>query len=74
MTVDFWTNLQMKTFFRAILHFINKHFKPICRMLGCNEFEGRHTSIDIAAAYEEIVTKFKIQREVKKWYQIMPAQ
>lgn len=36
------------------------------RVLGCDIFEGRHTAVNIASAYEEIVTRFNIQGKVKK--------
>ena len=66
MTVDLWTNRPMKSFFGATLHFINDNFEPKSRILGCQEFKGRHTSMNIATAFEEIVAKYEIQRKVKK--------
>jgi len=66
MTVDLWTNRAMKSFFGATLHFIGNDFQPKSRVLACQEFKGRHTSTNIATAYEETVMRYNIQQKVNK--------
>ena len=56
----------MKSFFGATLHFTNDNFEPKRRIFGCRVFKARHTSINIATAFEEIVAKYAIQKKVKK--------
>ena len=66
LTLDLWTNRQMTSFLGVTVHFVNRDWDLKSRVLGCDIFEGRHTAVNIASAYEEIVTRFNIQGKVKK--------
>lgn len=63
LTVDLWSNRQMKGFLGITCHFIlNWSLKSA--LLECKRFKGRHTAENIAQYYEEAITTYSIQSKV----------
>ena len=63
LTVDIWSNRQMRSFIGITAHFIHD-WKLQTAMLACKRFQGRHTADNIVAQYEETVNEFKISEKV----------
>ena len=65
LTVDLWTNRQMRSFLGITAHFISNNWEMESVMLGCNRVMGRHTAENILAWFEEVIAEFCIQQKVK---------
>lgn len=63
VTVDIWSNRQMRSFIGITAHFIHD-WKLQTAMLACKRFSGRHTADNIIAQYEEVVNEFQISEKV----------
>lgn len=66
LTLDLWTNRKMISFLAVTVHFINSSWELKSRVIACDQFVERHTAVNIATAYEDIVTKFGIRGKVRK--------
>ena len=64
LTLDLWTNRQMRSYLGITAHFIND-FQFVSCMLSCKRFKGRHTAENIYSSYENIVQQFEIEKKVK---------
>ena len=64
LTLDLWTNRQMRSYLGVTAHFING-FQFISCMLSCKRFKECHTAENIYSSYEGIVQLFGIERKVK---------
>ena len=65
ITVDLWSNRQMKSFLGMTGHYISDQWTLESIMLGCNRITGRHTSDNIALWYEELVSEFVVRQKIK---------
>ena len=65
LTLDLWSNRQMKSFLGVTGHFISKEWKMESMMLACNRVTGRHTAENIASWYVEITSEYDIGAKVK---------
>ena len=63
ITVDLWSNRQMKGFLGITCHFI---FDWSLRslILGCNRFRGENNAENIAQNYEELISFYKLKGKV----------
>lgn len=66
LTFYLWTNRKMLSFLAVTVHFINSSWELKSRVIACDQFVERHTAVNIATAYEDIVTKFGIRGKVRK--------
>ena len=54
------------SFLGVTIHFINNSWEIKSRVLACDHFEERHTALNIATAYEDLVDRYGIRGKVKK--------
>ena len=66
VTVDIWTNRQMRSFIGFAAHFVNNHFDLKSRLLCCEYFAERHTAVNIASRYENVVMRYQIDGKVRR--------
>ena len=59
LTIDLWSNRQMRSYLGITGHYISEEWDLESVMLGCNHIIGRHTS-------ENIVSEFGISSKVKQ--------
>ena len=55
LTIDLWSNRQMKVFFGIIGHLI-LDLTVQTVMIACKRFEGRHSAENIRLEYEEAIS------------------
>lgn len=65
LTLDLWSNRQMKSFLGVTGHFISKDWKMESMMLVCNHIRGRHTAENIVSWYDEITSEYDITDKIK---------
>ena len=65
LTIDLWTNRQMKSYLGITAHFLSEEWLLEYAVLGCNRVVGRHTAENILMWYEEIVSDFNVEKKVK---------
>ena len=63
MTIDIWTNRQLRSYIGTTAHFI-REWKLQNAMLVCKRFTGRHTADNIVAQYEEVINAFHIRGKI----------
>ena len=63
VTLDMWTNRQMRSYFGMTAHFI-VDFKLMSVMLACRRFSGSHTGEEILQHYEDVEHAFAITGKV----------
>ena len=63
MTIDIWTNRQMRSYIGITAHFI-REWKLQNAMLVCKRFTGRHTADNFMAQYEEVINAFHIRGKI----------
>ena len=63
VTVDIWTNCQMRSFIGFAVHFID-NFDLKSHLLCCKHFAERHTGVNIANRYEDVVMRYQIDGKV----------
>ena len=66
VTVDIWTNRQTRSFIGFTVHFIDNEFDLKSRLLCCEHFAERHTAVNIANRYEDVVMRYQIDRKVRR--------
>lgn len=66
LTLDLWTNRRMVSFLGVTAHFIDCSWELKSRVIACDYFPDRHTAVNIAASYEDVVTKFGIRNKVRR--------
>ena len=62
-THDLWSSLNTESFGATTVHFINKEWALLSKVLGTNLFEGQHTSEAIAKSLGEIMTEWDIDTD-----------
>ena len=63
VTLDLWSNRQMKSYLRFTGHFVlHDHLQSV--MLTCKRFRGRHNAQNISEAYLELATSFAIEDKI----------
>jgi hypothetical protein len=65
LTIDLWSNRQMRSFLGITAHYISDQWLLESAMLGCSRVIGRHTSDNIVHWYEEIVADFGVSLKVR---------
>ncbi len=63
LTIDLWSNRQMRGFLGITAHFIRDWKLHSCA-LACKRFRGRHTAENIYSLYEEVIAAFKLADHV----------
>ena len=63
VTLDLWTNLQMRSYFGATVHYI-KDYTSKCVMLSCSRFKGSHTAQSILHEYRELISSVEIDGKI----------
>ena len=66
VSVDIWTNLQMRSFIGFTVHFVDNEFNLKSRLLCCEHFAERHTAVNIANKYEDFVKIYQIDGKVRR--------
>ena len=66
VTVDIWTNHQMRTFIGFTAHFIDSEFDLKSCLLCCEHFAERHIAVNIANRYEDVVMRYQINSKVRR--------
>ena len=63
LTMDMWTNLQMKSFLGVTAHYISEwQLKSV--MLSCHRVKGSHTAENIFHEYEELALSYGISDKI----------
>lgn len=62
LTIDLWSNRQMRGFIGITAHFI-LDWTMQSAMLACKRFKGRHTAENILQQYEETVASFDVAQK-----------
>ena len=60
LTLDLWSNRQMRAFIGISCHFISDSWSMQSIMLCCKRIRGQHTEENIAQYYEEVISTFNI--------------
>ena len=55
VTMDIWTNRDMRSYIGMTCHYIEK-YQLKSAMLACSRFRGRHTAESISEKYDDILT------------------
>ena len=63
VTVDLWSNLQMRSYFGMTAHFI-MDWSMQSVMLTCSRFHVSHTGNAIAEEYERVVASFHLTQKL----------
>lgn len=63
LTLDLWSNRQMRGFLGITCHFI-VNWSLESAMLECKRFKGRHTAENIAQYYDEAITSYGIHSKI----------
>ena len=63
LTIDLWSNRQMKGFMGITGHFI-LDWTMQSVMIACKRFKGRHTAENIRLEYEETVSSYEISEKI----------
>ena len=63
VTVDMWTNRQMRSYRGMTGHFV-EDWTLKSSVLSCTRFNGRHTADNIYTHYDEVIRIFDIQKKV----------
>ena len=66
VTVDIWTNRQMRSFIGFTAHFVDNDFDLKSRLLCCKHFVERQNAVNIANRYEDVVMRYQIDRKVRR--------
>ena len=56
LTLDLWSNKQMRSYLGITGHFISESWTFEAVMLGCNRVVGRHTAENVMLWYDEITS------------------
>ena len=64
LTIDLWSNCQMKAFTGITGHYIFDWQLHKC-VLACRRLKGRHTAENVYQEYEDTVFRFKVAEKVK---------
>ncbi len=65
LTIDLWSNRQMRSYIGITCHFITKKWELQSVMLACKRVSKKHTAENISMWYEEIMAEFNISRKIK---------
>ena len=66
VTVDIWTNRQMRSFIGFTAHFVDNDFDLKSRLLCCEHFAERHAAVNTANRYEDVVMRYQIDGKVRR--------
>ena len=66
VTVDIWTNRQMHSFIGFTAHFVDNDFDLKSHLLCCEHFTERHTTVNTASRYENVVMTYPIDGKVRR--------
>nr|CAH7747683.1 unnamed protein product [Callosobruchus chinensis] len=64
LTTDCWTSVNTESFIAVTGHFINQDFKLVSILLECSVMKGNHTSENLEATLNRIVTDWGLQDKV----------
>ena len=64
VTLDIWTNRDMRSYLGITCHFIES-YKLASPMVACTGFRGRQTADNIVEKYEEVMSSFELCGNVK---------
>ena len=64
VTVDIWSNRQMRSYFGVTGHLIDEDFNMVAFLLACTRFSGRHTAVNISSNFDQLVAKFEIAGKI----------
>ena len=56
----------MRSFMEFTTHFVDNHFDLKSRLLCCEHFAERHTAVNIANRYEDVVMRYQIDGKVRR--------
>ena len=64
VTVDLWSNRQMKAYIGITGHYVSDNWQSKSVMLACKRVTGSHTSENIFKHYDDIMKDFKITGKI----------
>ena len=65
LTIDLWSNRQMRSYLGITAHYITDEWELEHIMLICNRVHGRHTAENIVLWFEEAIADFDVNEKVK---------
>jgi hypothetical protein len=64
VTVDIWSNRQMRSYLGITGHLISKDFRMITFLIACNRFKGRHTASNISKHFDIAIGRFDLDKHI----------
>lgn len=68
ITTDTWTSRNNESFLAITAHFINKEFEIKSSLLDCSVLNESHTIVNLAAAIQSSLNKWKLQNKILMTY------
>ena len=65
ITVDLWSNMQMRSYIGITCHLIDNNFQLHSFLLQCERFKGNHTAANISARVENVISTFNLKDKVE---------
>lgn len=64
LTTDGWTSINNSSFIAITVHFINSETKLCSRLLGCINFNEKHTAIELSNFLKNIAQEWKLENKI----------
>ena len=64
ITVDIWSNMQMRSYIGITCHFVDNDFKLHSLLLTCERFKGSHTAANVSAIVQNVIDRFNLQTKL----------
>jgi len=64
LTTDGWTSINNTSFIAITAHFINSETKLCSRLLGCINFNEKHTATELSVFLKNVVREWKLENKV----------
>lgn len=64
LTTDGWTSINNSSFIAITVHFINSETKLCSRLLGCINFNEKHTAIELSNFKKNIAREWKLENKI----------
>lgn len=64
LTTDCWTSNSTQSFMAVTAHFVSASWKPVSVLLGCFQFNERHTAENLRNLLLQLVKRWKLDRKV----------
>ncbi|CAI6353002.1 unnamed protein product [Macrosiphum euphorbiae] len=64
LTTDGWTSINNTSFIAILAHFINSETKLCSRLLGCINFNEKHTATELSVFLKDVVREWKLENKI----------